>query len=339
MAEVSVASLQLLATAALHGQGLSADAAREIAEEFVIADVAGVHTHGVGKIVTMNFGDPAADPTFAEKGAVLRVNGNGSSGFLLMRKVADRLEKIARKLGVGLASVQNFSRYSSLYPYTDSLATAGFVGVLMNSAGPAAVAPYGSADPVTGTNPLCVSFPTATGVQTFDFATAAMVWGEIRQAAFENRALPSGPFLDAAGQVTTAPADVNAVKAFGAAKGWSLNLAIEIIAGLLTGGAAGLDVGIEYDCGAVMLAIDPVATGAGTAFPSLVSSLFDDIRNSRPLAPGAPVRVPGDKGRSRIVLDDVGRQVLTVPDTTLALLARMANGEKISELSSNPLFN
>ena len=339
MAEMSVTSLLQLAASALQGQGLSADAAREIAEEFVIADLAGVRTHGVGKIASMNLGDLAAEPSFDEKGAVLKVNGNGGSGFLLMRKVAERLEKIARELGVGLASIRNFSRYSSLYPYTESLAGAGFVGILMNSAGPPAVTPHGSADPITGTNPLCLSFPTAHGVQTFDFATAAVVWGEIRQAALENRPLPYGPFLDAAGEVTAVPGDVNAVKAFGEAKGWSLNLAIEIIAGLLTGSAAGLDVDTEYDCGAVMLAINPNATGADTAFPRLVSKLFDDIRHSRPLAAEAPVRVPGDKGRSRIVLADVASQTLSVPDTTVSLLTRMAKGEKISELSSNPLFN
>jgi LDH2 family malate/lactate/ureidoglycolate dehydrogenase len=82
-------------------------------------------------------------------------------------------------MGIVAAFVHNFSRYSSLYPYTVRLAQSGFVGILANTAGPAAVAPFGSVDPITGTNPICFSFPTSSGVpQTFDFATSEVVWGK-----------------------------------------------------------------------------------------------------------------------------------------------------------------
>jgi LDH2 family malate/lactate/ureidoglycolate dehydrogenase len=78
--------------------------------------------------------------------------------------------------------------------------------------------------------------------QTFDFATSEVVWGEIRQATLEGRGLVSGPFLSSAGDVTTAPSEVDAVRAFGGRRGWALNLAIEMLAGPLAGGRAGLDV-------------------------------------------------------------------------------------------------
>src|SRR6516225_5791256 len=100
-------------------------------------------------------------------------------------------------------------------PYTVRLAQRGFVGILANTAGPAAVGPFGSVDPITGTNPICFSFPTPSGVpQTSDFATSEVVWGEIRQATLEGRGLVSGPFLSSAGDVTTARSEVDAVRAF-----------------------------------------------------------------------------------------------------------------------------
>jgi L-2-hydroxycarboxylate dehydrogenase (NAD+) len=135
--------------------------------------------------------------------------------------------------GIAAAFAHNFSRYSSLYPYTVRLAQRGCVGILANTAGPAAVAPFGSIDPVTGTNPICFSFPTASGgAQTFDFATSDFAWGEIRQAMLEGRSLVSGPFLTRAGEPTTLPSEVDAIRAFGGRKGWALNLAIEILAGV-----------------------------------------------------------------------------------------------------------
>lgn len=340
MTSIAAGDLLTLATKALEGQGFPSEPAAEVAEEFVVAEIAGVKTHGMGKLVSLNLGDLSAQPDVKEHGAVIAVDGNGGNGFLVLRRVTELIADLCPRTGIAAAFAHNFSRYSSLYPYTDRLARRGLVAVLTNSAGPAAVAPFGSAEPITGTNPICFSFPTTHGTpQTFDFATSELVWGEIRQAALEGRGLPAGPFLDAAGEVTTTPADVNAVRAFGGAKGWALNLAVEILAGLLTGGRAGVDVESEFDCGAVLIAMDPGSTGAASTFQDAVTRLLDSVRGSRPQRPDAPVRCPGDRGRSLLRVADHSRDPLDIPDATLEMMRRMGDGEKITELASNPLFN
>ncbi|MEX5637631.1 Ldh family oxidoreductase [Parafrankia sp. FMc2] len=339
MTTYSVGHLHEIATQALAGQGFSSTAARGISEEFVVAELVGLRTHGVGKIASLNLGDLKVDPTLTEYGPIVAADGNRGNGFLLMRKIAELLIDKVREFGVGVAGARNFSRYSSLYPYTAKLAGQGFVGILLNSAGPAAVTPFGSIDPITGTNPVCFSFPTSDGIQTFDLATAEVVWGEIRQAALENRGVRPGPFLGSSGDVTTVPSEINAVRAFGGSKGWALNLAVEILGGLMVGGAAGLAVESEFDCGALMVAIDPARTGAEAGFIANVSQLFEEIRQARPSRDDEPVRVPGDRARARIDLQAVFSDPVEVEDSTIALLTRMAAGEKISELSSNLLFN
>ncbi len=340
MTSISTEDLLALATRALVGQGLEGADAAAIAEEFVVAEISGVKTHGLGKLVSLNLGDLHATPEIVQTGAVLAVDGKGANGFLLMRNLVPQVRDLCQEYGIAAAFVHNFSRYSSLYPYTDALARSGLVSVLANSAGPAAVAPFGSIDPLTGTNPICFSFPLAGGdAQTFDFATSELVWGAIRQAALEGSGLPAGPFLSATGDVTTVPNEVNAVRSFGGAKGFALNLAVELLGGLLAGGAAGNDVQSEFDCGAMLLAVNPEATGARSSFPSEVSSVFDAVRNTRPENPDRPVRAPGDRGRSRVDLVSEGKTVVDVPATTLEMLTRLADGESISELSSNPLFN
>jgi L-2-hydroxycarboxylate dehydrogenase (NAD+) len=338
---VTIDELLSVSISALQGQGFSKQLSTEIAEEFVVAELTGTKTHGVGKLVSLHFGDLAAKPTIVEHGAVLSVAGNGGNGFLLFRHIAELVCERCLAMGIVAAFVHNFSRYSSLYPYTVRLAESGFVGILANTAGPATVAPFGAIDPITGTNPICFSFPTPSGMpQTFDFATSEVVWGEIRQAALEERGLISGAFLTGAGNLTTTPSEVCAVRAFGGRKGWALNLAIEILAGLLAGGSAGPDVESEYDCGAILIGINPMITRAGRpGFASEVVALLDSIRACRP-GPGiGSVRCPGDRSRSSVDLKEHLSEQIQVPETTLRLLHRMAKGEKISELAGNTLFN
>lgn len=339
MPQLKVMELVELAASALEGQGFSTVGARPIAEEFVAAEVAGVRTHGLGKLVSLNLGDLSAVPMVVEQGALLVVDGNGGNGFLTMQSLVPKVEAAARQHGVTLALVRNFSRYSSLYPYTDALARRGLVAVLVNSAGPAAVTPHGSLDPLTGTNPICFSFPLPDGdSQTFDFATSELVWGAIRQASLDGTALPLGPFIDSNGKSTADPTEVNAVRSFGGAKGFALNLAIEVLGGLLTGGAAGNNVKSEFDCGALLLAVDPLQTSASSTFPQLVDDLFAAVRATRPDGSDA-VRCPGDRGRSRIDLAQQSAALVEIPEATHLMLERMASGESVADLSSNPLFN
>jgi L-2-hydroxycarboxylate dehydrogenase (NAD+) len=338
---ISVDELLSASTKAIRGQGFSDDLATEIAEEFVVAEFVGTRTHGVGKLISLNFGDLSAKPTVVEHGAVLSVDGKGGSGFILLRQVTGLVGARCSEMGIAAASVRNFSRYSSLYPYTGRLAQKGLVGILANTAPPAAVAPFGSVDPITGTNPICFSFPTAAGPpQTFDLGTSETVWGEIRQAALEGRPLHSGPFLNSAGDVTTRPTEVNAVRAFGGRKGWVLNLAVELLAGPLAGAQAGLDAKSEFDSGAMLIAIDPAVTRAGkSGFANEVAALFDSIRSSRPQGGNESVRCPGDRGRSSLdIKKHLGEQI-QIPETILHTMVRMSKGEKVTDLAASHLFN
>jgi L-2-hydroxycarboxylate dehydrogenase (NAD+) len=334
MTEVSADRVHDLARAALVGQGFPGHLVDDVAREFVVAELWGERVHGLGKLVSLQLGSLEAAPQFEARGPVLTVDGSGANGFLLMRAVALRLAEQARRDGLGLAAIRNFSRYGALYPYTEILARDGLVGILMNGAGPAAVAPFGSVDPITGTNPLCVSFPTPGEPQTLDFATADMVWAEIRQATLEERPLVDGPFLDADGNVTTLPSAVSAVKAFGGSKGWALNLAIEVLTGAMVGAQSGLAVNDEFDCGALMIAVRPDATGADSNFPAAVAQLLDEVRHARPAQPRQGVRAPGDRRR-----DEMLPAFVDVAPTTIDLLERMAAGEKSTTFSSNPLLN
>jgi hypothetical protein len=73
--------------------------------------------------------------------------------------------------------------------------------------------------------------------------------------------------------------------------------------------------------------------------PQFSPMTIEAVRGTRPEHPDRPVRAPGDRGRSRVDLNATAADPLEVPDTTLEMLGRMAEGESLAELSSNPLFN
>ena len=341
MIEITVGALFTLATNSLIGQGFEVESAVEIAREFVVSDLAGVRTHGVGKLSCMNFGDLSVEPLLRRKGAIIHCDGQRGNGFITLQKLSCAVGDACPENGVAIGLARNFSRFSSLYPYTSRLASRGYVGILMNTAGPAAVVPFGSIDPITGTNPICFSFPTGDGMcQTFDLATSAVVWGEIRQASLEGRGVRADAFLNSAGDGTIIPGEVNAVRAFGGAKGWAINLAIEILAGLLTGAKAGLDVDSEFDCGAILIAIDPASAFLDVqSFEKALAQLLEEVRRSRPDSTIGGLHCPGDRGRSAISLYDHVSEIIFVPSTVIDLLTRMGDGQNISDLSANPRFN
>ena len=148
-----------------------------------------------------------------------------------------------------MVGMVNFSRFGRLDPNGRMLANQSLVGIILNSVGPPAVSPYDGGDPMLGTNPICLAFPTANGPLVFDFSTGASIWGEIRQATLENRRLPDDVFLAEDGDFTTDPKEAAAVVPFGGPKGYALCLALEILSGALVTARMGPKVESQYDIG------------------------------------------------------------------------------------------
>jgi hypothetical protein len=64
---ISIEELLFASKNAIQSQGLSEELSAEVAEEFVVAELAGTKTHGVGKLVSLHFGDLKAKPNIVEQ--------------------------------------------------------------------------------------------------------------------------------------------------------------------------------------------------------------------------------------------------------------------------------
>lgn len=313
---------------AMKGRQIPPEDAELLADDYLDAELAGSHAHGLSKFLLIDYALEAAraEPVVvSQRGSIAHLDGRRQLGQLAALKAAALAGEIAVREGVGLVTLVNCSRYSRLAPYASAIAAKGLAAIVTNNAGPRAVAPYGSREPILGTNPIAFGFPGAEGQPlVIDFSTSKQVWGEIRQATLEDRPLAPDAFLDADGNITTMPTEVEAVVAFGGHKGSALCLAVELLAGLVAGAQMGLAVRTEYDLGALFLAFELSGSVVAASLVPM-SRLLSDIRSASPLPGHSAVTVPGDRSSERRATA-LAAGYLDVPDEILQTLRAMAAG-------------
>lgn len=323
MPRATLDEVRALMVKALSIRGVTGDDADFIIDDYIDAELEGKRTHGLGKFLLIDHvldGRRGSSQIMSTSGSFMLIDGHREIGQIAARVAALEAVTLARRHGVGLVALRNFSRFGRLAPYSRLIAGRGLVGVVLNNAGPPAVAPFGSRSPILGTNPISFGFPSEKAPIVIDFATSKRVWGEIRQADLDNLPLPHDAFLDTDGNETVEPARVDAVLPFGEHKGSALCLAIELVAGALTGAAMGGQVEDEYALGAVFLAAKPAENT-----PSAVSALIEEIADSTPMRGLRHVLVPGQRSAQRRG-DGRERGWLDVADSTYEILNQMATG-------------
>jgi LDH2 family malate/lactate/ureidoglycolate dehydrogenase len=115
----------------------------------------------------------------------------------------------------------------------------------------------------------------------------------------------------------------------GGPKGFGLALLLDVLTGVLSGGAFGQGVNGLYrdtatpnDCAHLFVAIDPAFFGDPDAFAERVATLAGDVLGSRTAAGVERVVLPGRLEHERAVL--AAREGVPVDATVLAELERVA---------------
>ncbi|MGV8833971.1 MAG: Ldh family oxidoreductase [Devosia sp.] len=308
MALVSVQECALAAQMALEAAGVGAEAARQQTDLLLDAELRGVPSHGFLRLerIIARIGNGAADPVtrgvHSWRGdSFLSVDGQQGLGPVVARHAADVAAERARQSGIAVAAISHNNHIGMLAWYAEAIAEAGLVSIILTTS-EALVHPFGGGKALLGTNPIAIGVPTDTGPFVIDLATSLVSMGEIHDHAHRGAALPQGWALDADGQPTT-DADAakrGAIAPFGAAKGYALGLAFELLVTALTGAALGRDVTGTLDAehlsnkGDVFILIDP-QSGQGAA----LSAYLETIRQTPPAAGFEQVLIPGERGRAR----------------------------------------
>jgi len=308
MALVSVDECRAVAQAALQAAGVDTEPARLQVDLLLDAELRGVPSHGFLRLerIIARIGNGVADP--ATRGvqhwrgdSFLSVDGQQGLGPVVAMQAVEVASARARQTGIAVAAIANNNHIGMLAWYAEAIAQTGLVCIILTTS-EALVHPFGGGKALLGTNPIAIGVPTDTGPFVIDLATSLVSMGEIHDHGHRGVALPAGWALDAEGQPTTDPdaARQGAIAPFGAAKGYALGLAFELLVTALTGAALGREVRGTLDAdhlsnkGDVFILIDPLS-GQGAA----LSAYLETIRQTPP-APGfEQVLIPGERGRAR----------------------------------------
>jgi LDH2 family malate/lactate/ureidoglycolate dehydrogenase len=317
--------------------GVPADAARAVASGLVDADLEGLHSHGV-MLVDMYIEricqgsvsrNERAIIVSERHGAVVLDAGNALGQLTGRQAMAIAVDK-AKEFGAGVVAVRHGFHFGTAGKYAQQAAAADCIGIAMCNTRPLMPAP-GGAERIVGNNPIAVALPTDDEIPLIlDMATSEAAMGKIRIAEKAKEPIPATWAVTAQGEPTTNPAEAIAgmLLPSGGAKGFGFALMIDLMCGLLSGGASGADVrplygdfAAPYDCSHLFIAIDVAHFGAPDDFRRRAAAAAQLLRTARRTPGVSQLFTPGEpEWRRRQQADGV----VTLDPAAAAMLARLA---------------
>jgi LDH2 family malate/lactate/ureidoglycolate dehydrogenase len=215
----------------------------------------------------------------------------------------------ARRYGVSCVAVRHGFHFGTARRYALAAADAGCIGVVACNTRPLMPAP-GGAERVVGNNPLAIAVPSDGPIPiVLDMATSAAAMGKIRLAAKSGRPIPDSWAVTADGTSTTDPSEAinGMLLPSGGPKGFGLAFLLDLMCGLLSGGASGPEVqplygdpAVPYDCSHLFIAIDVAHFGDPAVFRVAAATAAQRIRDGK-RAPGVTeLCAPGEPEWRRV---------------------------------------
>lgn len=329
-----------LATAAFEQVGVPRADATAAAEVLVSADLQGIATHGIKRlppyIARIRDGVFKAMPKICVDNpapAVAVVDGDSGLGPVVGRRGLDVALKLAATAGIAYVGCRNSQHFGALAPYGRLAADAGMVCVMGTNA-LATMAPWGGREVRVGNNPLGLAAPRPDAPPfLLDIAMSVAARGKMRLAQERGEPIPSGWALDAEGRPTTDP--LEGLKGFvlpiGGHKGYGLALLVDILAGVLTGGAVSPEVRSLFQQSKApqrvchfFIAIDPARVLGRAAYDARIDALCRMMTTTPAFDPDRPVLIPGEV-EARTLADRIANGIPMTP-TELATLEALADG-------------
>ena len=323
---VSAHELKTLATAIFYGRGLSERDSGIMADSLVHANLRGVDSHGVMRVphyisrVDNGSINPRPSAKVERTGAATAtIDANHGFGQVTNWDAMGLAVEIARESGAGFVGVTHSNHCGALSFFTQRAIEAGCIGMAFTQTDKGVV-PFGGRIPFCGTNPLCIGIPSASGPPVvLDMATSTVAGGHIYKARMENRPIPPTWALDSDGKPTTDPHKAAYWTPAAGAKGYGLGVIIDILTGILSGGAYGPHIPVMYgdldkkrNLCHLIAALDYRRFAGGHNFREQVAAMVTDLHGApvsegfeRVQAPGEPEYLRClDRSKNGIPLDE-----------------------------------
>lgn len=297
----------------LEAAGVESAKAKLIAESLVTGNLRGVDSHGIALLphyldqVEAGDVEPAAEGSVvSESGGCLLYDAGHGFGFVTAEICAGHAVRLARVQGIAMVVAREASHFGVAALWSGRISAAGLIGIAMCDAGPQ-VAPWQGKARLLGTNPMSISVPHPDGRGwLLDMATTTVALGKLEQADLRGETeVPAGWAMDVDGRPTTvlATALAGLLMPLGGHKGSGLAVLVEILCGVLGGGAMTSEIrglrmhGRHSRVNHVFLAIDVARFLPLEQFYARMDKLVGELKASPPAAGYDEVLMAGDPER------------------------------------------
>lgn len=308
--QVPAQDLAALVARLFAAAGMAERAAETVAEGLVEADLEGLPSHGVllvemyldrlraGSVSTRENAEVVSD-----QGCSVVLDAGHAFGHLTGEQSIDIAVARSKQHGVGIVAVRHGFHFGAAGRYAVRAAERDCIGVAMCNTRPLMPAP-GGAERVVGNNPIAIAVPSDGTVPiVLDMATSEAAMGKIRMAEKAGASIPASWAVRVDGGSTTDPKEAIAGMLLPAAgpKGFGLAFMIDLMCGLLSGGASGENVkplygdpGVPYDCSHLFIAIDVGHFCDAARFRSQAAAAAERIRAGKRASGVAQLFLPGE---------------------------------------------
>ena len=228
-------------------EGMKEDYAEITAEVLSETDCFGTHSHGtknlhnyIRKIRAGGMELNASPEVLAEGQGYAVMDAHAAIGMVPAFQAMELAVRKARDTGIAAVVVRKASHFGAAGYYAVMAAKKDKIGLVFSNVDANMTIP-GAICKVLGNNPLAYGVPAGSYPPVFlDIAMSTVASLKVIQARKDGRSIPDTWIIDGEGLPTTDPGrypDVGAMQPMAGHKGYGLALMVEILTGVLSGGA------------------------------------------------------------------------------------------------------
>ena len=202
----SLETLEKFCTDAFGAFGFSAEDGARITDVLLTADLYGIESHGMQRMVRYHKGIEKGQIHLDAKPEVLfetpvsaTIDGHSGMGQLISVFAMEKAIEKAQSAGVGIVSVRESNHYGIAGYYAQMASTRGLIGFSCTNS-EAIMVPTFSRSAMIGSNPIAVAVPAEPYPFLFDASTTVVTRGKLEMYNKMGKPLPEGWALDEDGQ-------------------------------------------------------------------------------------------------------------------------------------------
>ena len=291
--------------------GFSDDESAQISDVLLTADLYGIESHGMQRMVRYHKGiekgqihlDAKPEVVFETPVSAV-VDGHSGMGQLIGTYAMEKAIEKAKTSGVGIVSVRNSNHYGIAGYYAQMASREGLMGFSCTNS-EAIMVPTFSRKAMIGSNPIAVAVPADPYPFLFDASTTVVTRGKLEMYNKMGKPLPDGWALDENGApCTEAPRVLSNIvgkngggimplggstEQLGSHKGYGYGMIAELFSSILSLGVTSNECCTFPDKTGIchgFAAINPAIFGDAEAIKKHFSEYLQALRNA-PLAEGA----------------------------------------------------